>query len=50
MKREGYAQGGKWYCKICKKSHHFLSGIGKEHIKYASKGVKHYALLEYGLY
>lgn len=48
--REGYFHSDSYYCGKCKKSHHYASGCGKSHIKYASAATKKKALLERGVY
>ena len=45
-----YRYTGEYYCKRCKKAHHFGSKIGKEHIKFASKHMQKKVLLERGDY
>ena len=47
--KEGKQGGGQYYCHKCKATHNDLSGIGKAHIKYASKGIRRDNFLKYGV-
>ena len=45
-----YYGSEEYYCPCCGHAHHFLSGIGKKHIKHTMKEIKSIALLKYGVY
>lgn len=49
-KKEGYAFSEEYYCNKCKKAHHFLSEIGKNHIGYARQETQRYGFLKFGVY